>query len=69
MFITGKKEIISKIAKVFVWKNYKNNSEMDIRIILSCNEWAEGNYLEPDSKYGHGYLEAFKNELTNFRNN
>ncbi|MHB8843600.1 MAG: glycosyltransferase WbsX family protein [Nitrospirota bacterium] len=33
---------------------------MDKRVIFvkSWNEWAEGNHLEPDLKYGKGYLEV-----------
>jgi len=32
-------------------------------IIKSWNEWAEGNHMEPDLKYGCMYLEALKNEI------
>lgn len=31
-----------------------------IVFIKSWNEWAEGNYMEPDLKYGSRFLEAFK---------
>lgn len=31
-----------------------------IIFLRSWNEWAEGNYVEPDLKYGHGYLDALK---------
>lgn len=37
--------------------------EHRILFLQSWNEWAEGNYVEPDLDYGHGYLEALKNCL------
>lgn len=36
--------------------------------IKSWNEWAEGNYLEPDQRWGHGYLNALQEELRGFHN-
>ncbi|PPD35119.1 MAG: lipopolysaccharide biosynthesis protein [Methylomonas sp.] len=35
-----------------------------IIILKSWNEWAEGNYVEPDLKYGRSYLEAIKEEIS-----
>ncbi len=37
--------------------------EDKIVFLKSWNEWGEGNYVEPDLKYGHGYLEAIKDCL------
>ena len=34
-----------------------------VLIIKSWNEWGEGNYLEPDQQFGHGWLEALRSEL------
>ena len=41
---------------------YSRNKPEENRIIFiqSWNEWGEGNHLEPDLKYGLGYLEAIK---------
>ena len=34
--------------------------EHKILFLQAWNEWAEGNHVEPDLKYGHGYLDALK---------
>lgn len=34
-----------------------------IVFLKSWNEWAEGNYMEPDLKYGRGYLEALSKAI------
>jgi hypothetical protein len=40
--------------------------ELDKRIIFvkSWNEWAEGNHLEPDVRFGRGYLQVIKDEVS-----
>ena len=41
-------------------KVYKKN----LLFIFAWNEWSEGGYLEPDEKYGYGYLEAVHDALS-----
>lgn len=35
----------------------------DMLFLFAWNEWAEGGYMEPDQKYGFGYLKALKKAL------
>ncbi len=37
--------------------------EHQLLFLKSWNEWGEGNYVEPDQKYGHGYLNALQKAL------
>ena len=39
--------------------------EHKILFLMSWNEWAEGNYVEPDLKFGHGYLDVIRDILKN----
>lgn len=34
--------------------------------LKAWNEWGEGNYVEPDQKFGHGYLEAIRNAINKY---
>lgn len=40
-----------------------DNEDEKIVFINAWNEWGEGNHLEPDQKYGKGYLEATRRAL------
>lgn len=44
------------------FKPYSSNE--NLFFINAWNEWAEGNHLEPDRKWGRGYLEAFMKALS-----
>ncbi len=44
------------------------NKQEEHRILFlqSWNEWAEGNYVEPDLEFGHGYLDVLSRSIYNF---
>jgi len=39
------------------------NSDENFVFINAWNEWAEGNYIEPDQKWGRGFLEEIKEAI------
>ncbi len=62
-------ELFAKLSlKAFRETSNKNPNEKFV-IIKSWNEWAEGNYLEPDSRFGLQYLQKFGEELVQFQKN
>ena len=40
--------------------------EHQILFLKSWNEWGEGNYVEPDQKFGHGWLQAIGNAMRKY---
>lgn len=69
---SGKKGVILKstpsLFKTFLKRivSHMQSGEIACPLIFvkSWNEWGEGNHLEPDLKFGHKYLEALKNGLS-----
>lgn len=54
-------ELFQKHCEDVFTKISSKKEENQIVFLKSWNEWGEGNYMEPDLKYGHGYIEALKN--------
>lgn len=50
------------IKTVFESIDHKD-SEDQVVFLKSWNEWGEGNYMEPDLKYGRGYIDALRKAI------
>jgi len=56
-------ELFKKHLREAIEQVAHREPEKRIVFIKSWNEWAEGNYLEPDQKFGKAYLHACKEEV------
>ena len=43
----------------------EKDSQHQVIILKSWNEWGEGNYVEPDQEFGHGWLDAVYKAINN----
>lgn len=73
---SGARGVVMKNATPAAFKRFakraiecvKDKPEQEQIIILkSWNEWGEGNYMEPDLQYGHGYINALKEAIEESR--
>jgi lipopolysaccharide biosynthesis protein len=65
VFRNSTPEKFAKLLRRLFIKLSTKDPETNVVILRSWNEWGEGNYMEPDLKFGHGYIQALKNELNN----
>jgi hypothetical protein len=60
IFVNSAPAVFRKWVREKVRKFKPYSAEENFLFINAWNEWAEGNHLEPDEKFGHGYLQALK---------
>jgi hypothetical protein len=63
IFINYTPEIFDVHVKEVLRKIENKRYETKIAFLKSWNEWGEGNYIEPDLKFGWDYLDVLKNNL------
>lgn len=59
-------ELFRRQLRVALDRVAPEQPEERIVVLKAWNEWAEGNYMEPDLEFGHGYLDVLRQELRNY---
>jgi hypothetical protein len=65
IFKNSSPQLFREWVKSKVKKFTPYSPEENFLFVNAWNEWAEGNHLEPCEKYGHQYLEALRDGITN----
>lgn len=56
-------ELFSEHVEQVLQVEYQKPTKDRIVFLKSWNEWGEGNYMEPDEKWGKGYISSLYNKL------
>ena len=59
-------ELFQEHAKDILRTTIDKPQSHKIVFLKSWNEWGEGNYMEPDLKYGKGFIKALRNALNSY---
>ena len=74
---SGKKAIIYKnsnpksfklAAKLAIETVKEKDEQHRIIFLNSWNEWGEGAYMEPDMRYGKGFINALREAINEYKN-
>lgn len=63
LFRDSSPELFAHLCSKAFHETENKTDDEKIVLLKSWNEWAEGNYLEPDNQFGTSYLEHFKKAL------
>ena len=63
VYVESTPSVFEDIARRAVALVSEKDEDHRIIFLKSWNEWGEGNYMEPDRQYGHGYIEALRKAL------
>lgn len=65
IFVNYTPEVFDLHVKNVLSKTIKKSNNANIVFLKSWNEWAEGNYVEPDLKYGWDFLNVLRKNIIN----
>ena len=60
IYVNSTPKVFEKLLRNAIELIKDKDDEHKILFLRSWNEWGEGNHVEPDLKYGKGYLEALR---------
>ncbi len=63
ILVGSKPSYFEKVAKRAIDVVSEKPEQEQIVFVSSWNEWAEGNYMEPDLEFGKGYIEALRKAI------